>query len=82
MNKSTIIMPCNESGYTDPQSTKGWGIVDFDWSNAKVEWAKAKPMDCEERLVEQVKLTTDASPDTTVWVYRNAIKGEEQHLGL
>eukprot|EP00037_Helgoeca_nana_P010376 m.91137 g.91137 ORF g.91137 m.91137 type:complete len:430 (-) comp20166_c0_seq1:237-1526(-) len=74
MNKSTIIMPCNESGYTDPQSTKGWGIVDFDWSNAKVEWAKAKPMDCEERLVEQVKLTTDASPDTTVWVYRNAIK--------
>ena len=27
MNKSTIIMPCNESGLTDPQSTKGWGIV-------------------------------------------------------
>lgn len=24
MNKSTIIMPCNESGLTDPLSTAGW----------------------------------------------------------
>jgi hypothetical protein len=74
MNRSTIIMPCNESGLTDPQSTKGWGIVDFDWSNAKSVWAKAKPMNCEEMLVEQVKKTTVASPGTTVWVYRNGIK--------
>ena len=59
---------------TDPQSTKGWGIVDFDWSNAKDVWAKSKPMDCEEMLVEQVRKTTVASPDTTVWVYRNGIK--------
>jgi hypothetical protein len=29
MNLSTIIMPCNNTGYTDPESTKGWGIVDF-----------------------------------------------------
>jgi hypothetical protein len=35
MNKSTIIMPCNGSGFTDPQSTKGWAYVDFDWSNWK-----------------------------------------------
>ena len=34
MNKSTIIMPCNGS-FTDPQSTLGWGVVDFDWSNAE-----------------------------------------------
>jgi len=74
MNRSTIIMPCNETGLTDPRSTKGWGIVDFDWSNAKAVWAKAKPMNCEEMLVEQVKKTTEASPGTTVWVYRNAIK--------
>jgi len=67
-------MPCNESGLTDPLSTRGWSIVDFDWSNAKTLWAKAKPMNCEEMLVEQVKQTTAASPDTTVWVYRNAIK--------
>ena len=74
MNKSTIIMPCNESGLTDPASTAGWGIVDFDWSNAKSVWAKAKPMNCEEMLVEQVEKTTAASPDTTVWVYRNGMK--------
>ncbi|CAE8730362.1 unnamed protein product [Polarella glacialis] len=74
MNRSTIIMPCNSSGLTDPASTKGWGIVDFDWSNGKDIWAKAKPMNCEEMLVEQVKKTTSASPGTTVWVYRNGIK--------
>ena len=28
MNLSTIIQPCNNTGYTDPESTKGWGIVD------------------------------------------------------
>ena len=31
-------------------------------------------MNCEEMLVEQVKKTTQASPGTTVWVYRNGIK--------
>ena len=30
MNQSTIIMPCNNSGYTDPQRTVGWSIIDFD----------------------------------------------------
>ena len=74
MNRSTIIMPCNESGLTDPQSTKGWGIVDFDWSNGKDRWCKNSPMDCEEMLVEQVTKTTAASPGTTVWIYRNGIK--------
>jgi hypothetical protein len=27
MNKSTIIMPCNGSGPTDPMATKGWAFV-------------------------------------------------------
>lgn len=31
MNSSTIIMPCNNTGFTDPKTTLGWGIVDFDW---------------------------------------------------
>lgn len=30
MNASTIIMPCNNTGYTDPSTTVGWGVVDFD----------------------------------------------------
>ena len=29
MNLSTIIMPCNYTGWTDPASTKGWGTVDL-----------------------------------------------------
>lgn len=33
MNQSTIIMPCNESGFTDPATTVGWAVIDFDWSN-------------------------------------------------
>jgi len=74
MNASTIIMPCNNSGYTDPQSTAGWGLIDFDWSNAKKFWAAAKPMNCAEELLKQVQMTTAASPGTTVYVYRNAIK--------
>jgi len=28
--------PCNNSGYTDPSTTLGWSVVDFDWSNGKV----------------------------------------------
>ena len=24
---------CNNSGYTDPKTTMGWSIIDFDWSN-------------------------------------------------
>ena len=60
MNRSTIIMPCNNTGYTDPQTTLGWGIVDFDWSNHKGTgsadgWAKHSPMDDEEMLFEQVR---------------------------
>jgi hypothetical protein len=31
MNRSTIIMPCNNSGFTSPESTKSWSVVDFDW---------------------------------------------------
>ena len=60
-----------DTGPTDPQSTKGWGVIDFDWSNWKGTgssdgWAKQQPMDCEERLATQVQMTTAASPSTKV----------------
>ena len=73
MNQSTIVMPCNKSGFTDPASTLGWGIIDFDWSNSKEIWAKNKPMNDEEMLFEQVQMTTKATPGTTVWVYRCSV---------
>ena len=86
-------MPCNNSGFTNPESTKGWGIVDFDCenrpcearhlsltvaspctgSNAKAIWATNKPMNDEELLFQQVQMTTTASPETTVWVYRCSV---------
>lgn len=85
MNASTIIMPCNNTGWTDPESTKGWGIVDFDWSNSKGTgssegWAKHQPMDDEELLFKQVQITTSALPSDadykqTVWVYRCSVYG-------
>jgi hypothetical protein len=78
MNLSTIIMPCNNTGFTDPQTTLGWGIVDFDWSNSKGTgsapgWAKHQPMDDEEMLFKQVQMTAAATPGTTVWVYRCSV---------
>ena len=60
MSLSTIIMPCNFTGPSDPSTTAGWGVIDFDFSNWKGRnasdgWAKARPMDCEERLARQVQ---------------------------
>ena len=35
---------CNNSGFMDPDYTKSWSVVDFDWSNAKALWTKSHPM--------------------------------------
>jgi len=76
---STLIMPCNNTGPTDPSTTLGWKYLDFDWSNWKGTgdadgWAKHKPMDCEELMVKQVQLTVAASPHQQAFVYRNMVK--------
>ena len=70
MSRSTILMPCNDSGYTDPEIAGRWGLVDFDWSNAKQLWANAKPMDCQERLLTQVEQVKRVSPSTRTFVYQ------------
>ena len=64
MSLSTIMMPCNDSGYMDAHTAGAWGIVDYDWSNAKQLWANDKPMDCQERLVTQVYGVSSAPPAT------------------
>jgi hypothetical protein len=74
LNKSTIMMSCNYSGFMPASTVKYWTIVDVDWSNAKAQWAAAKPMNCEELLLDQVAMIASASPGTTAFVYRNAIK--------
>lgn len=44
MAKSTIMMPCNDSGFLSPTISAQWGVVDFDWSNGKGAWTKQHPM--------------------------------------
>lgn len=67
-------MPCNDSGFMDPAFSSLWGIVDFDWSNGKQDWANTKPMDCQERLLSQAKLVKALGTPTKVMVYRNLVK--------
>ena len=74
LSRSTFLMPCNYTGFFNPVSAAQYGIVDFDWSNAKAEWTKQHPMDCEERLVEQAKLIKAINPDTKIYIYRNLVK--------
>ena len=78
MNASTIIMPCNYSGFQVPSTTAGWGIVDFDWSNSLKAWSAAEPMDNDERQLMQAKMIKDSplTPDyQKVWIYRNVVYG-------
>eukprot|EP00056_Hartaetosiga_gracilis_P008939 m.128241 g.128241 ORF g.128241 m.128241 type:complete len:419 (-) comp13022_c0_seq6:1961-3217(-) len=74
MSLSTVLMPCNMSGYMNPQSIEKWGLVDFDWSNAKALWANSKPMDCQERLIKQVEMASQYNSASKHFVYRNLVK--------
>jgi hypothetical protein len=68
------MMPCNKSGYFDPTFAAKYGLVDFDWSNAKALWANTKPMDCQERLSQQATSVKSLNVRTRVFVYRNIVK--------
>ena len=40
-------MPCNDSGFHDVQEAVQYGIVSYDWSNAKQLWARpVTPANC------------------------------------
>ena len=76
MNASTIIMPCNYTGYQVPKTVADWGITDFDWSNNLAGWSSSTPMDNDERQLIQVKMIKE-DPLTPkykkVWIYRNSV---------
>ena len=74
LDRSTITMTCNGSGWSSPERGAAFGIVSYDWSNAKRQWAAAKPMDCEERLQTQAQMTKQVNEGTHVFVYRNIVK--------
>lgn len=68
MNESTIVEPCTTDAWSNATFFSQFGIVNYDWSNAKAEWSAAKPMDCQERLVKQAAMTKAANPKTKTWV--------------
>eukprot|EP01084_Bolivina_argentea_P290417 498855_1 len=77
MNRSTIVMPCNESGLFSDDTIKElarYGIVDIDWSNGKQVWASTSPMNDQELLLSEAQRIRKANPNTKVWVYRNLAK--------
>ena len=58
MSQSTIIMPCNFSGFYDFAEYPAlgrFGLADYDWSNAKQYWANQAPMTCQSSLAEQAR---------------------------
>ena len=86
--ESLITMQCNSSGYSDPHRGSEFGIVSYDWSNAKRFWAQNQPMDCEEKLIQQVELLAVANKkeertgnnnninpyNKRIFIYRNIVK--------
>ena len=74
MPLSTIVMPCNDSGYHSVDEASAYGLVSYDWSNAKQLWCNSQPMDDGERLVAQAEMVRKASNTTRIGVYRNSIK--------
>ena len=88
VTESLLTMQCNSSGYSDVRRGAEFGIVSYDWSNAKAQWAKQAPMDCEERLFEQARRLDEArrrhrthnnnntnnNTNTHTFVYRNIVK--------
>ena len=79
LNKSTIVHTSNQSGWTDTLSASRYGIISFDWNNAKAIWLKPnRPMEstCEATLLEQARRVKAFSPTSKVLVYRQGMYAE------
>src|SRR3989338_801776 len=74
LRASTICMAVNSSGWFNVSRAANFGVVSYDWSNAKAQWVNARPMDWEQRLLAQATATKLAAPQARVFVYRNLVK--------
>ena len=75
LQRSTIAMPANESGYLDVGLASKFGVISIDWSNSKAEWASATPMSDEELLLKQAgEIKAASGGQTKVFIYRNLVK--------
>lgn len=74
LGRSTLSMVIHRGGWSSPTHGAEFGIISYDWSNAKAQWAMQQPMDCQERLLQQAQMTKNANPSSHVFVYRNLVK--------
>ena len=74
MNRSTVIMPCNYTGYLDAANLAPFGgLIDVDWSNGKSLWTKQRPMRDEALLMDQLRRLRADDPGRKLWAYRGTI---------
>ena len=79
-NESAYLYFCSWTRPLDPAPIANWSIASLDWSNQKwgpAGWARAKPMDCEERLfADATNFVARSSKPAKArgWVYRNTCK--------
>lgn len=76
---STVLYTCNNTGMHDVRHANKFGVVVYDWSNAKAIWANAHPMTSEELITKQAEMVYADKPGVEgymprVWAYRNTIK--------
>eukprot|EP01052_Picozoa_sp_SAG31_P009897 SAG31_NODE_530_length_14420_cov_4.259968_13_plen_252_part_00 len=83
MADSTILMACNYSDYVDTRLASKFGLVSFDWSDAKQLWCNEQPMRASRRLYAQAQMLAAAAGSnrshsstsaTRIGMYRNSIK--------
>jgi hypothetical protein len=79
MRNSTVLYTCNNTGFHNVTLANQYGIVVYDWSNAKALWANAHPMSSEELITKQAEMVYAQDPGLPgyaprVWAYRNTIK--------
>ena len=60
--------------YAEYPELARFGLVDYDWSNAKMMWATHRPMDAGAMALEQAARNKAANPRAKIFVYRNLVK--------
>ena len=69
---SLYLYGCTNTGPLTLTNVSGWRTVNIDWSTSKEQWAKARPMNAEELLIENARAL--AAGGHRAMVYRNVAK--------
>ena len=76
LNRSTMLMTCNNTGLIDPVAASRFGVITLDWTSGDGVWGNTTnflPRDapCGLVLLEQAAQIKAVQPSTRVMVYRN-----------